>query len=703
MDSLSKKHFSVLVPLVFFVVGLFTPFLYYAFHGFTNVAYSRWTLFFAACLIAYVGLYLDKVKEAPLYHLVIGCGVSLILSIVGGIVAYYIVKTYNQNFTERLPIWLAMVLEAIYIIIFTAVICLVKWKKKPKFYGTFTGFIAFELILMGAFVIQGHGVEDYYYTNKSVVLNDTLHGLIEKTRRSDKSYYRSYSSIASDVASNDQMRNGYNGANFFHSVYNFNTADFCNWSAITNGTSPSSWSGNYVQKRTNLDNVLGIKYYYVEDDYFIYQNRGEVTSDKFRYNVPLNYLDVTDSYKNSHFRVFKNMDYIDFALTYDKIYQTSGDPMENGDSYTLYEKTFGKNSLINEEYMMQAAIINQNRDETLLPYIKETYPDITVSDVPSKYVDNFYKILSWDRYNPENPHSYIESTLTFYDIFSDNRNSLNLSAKEYLDLCNRDNDTFTKYGILPEDKSGYRRWVIEIDSNYENFPNYDPKGNIYYINSKFEWSHEVDIYFVDTNNKIVTYDNHNDGYYSCNTQRGGKQYRAFYIAPEYELNSEGQLVIKAPAPKIKKIILATRGQKVQSSYSVYIDSYTKHKAKMDKLKEYVVTDVKSSANTYKFKTNFDHNRVVVTRLAYEQGFKLTMKGPDGKKQDVRVFNGQGGFVSFVSGTGDCSYTLEFVTPFISIASFVSAVSTFFFLSSFVGAFYLELRRHEKENILLFAK
>ena len=693
MDSLSKKHFSVLVALAFFVVGLFTPFLYYAFHGFTNVAYSRWTLFVASSLIAYVGLYLDKVKDAPIYHLIIGCCVSLVLSVVGGVAAFYIVKTYNANFTERVPIWLAMVLEAIYILIFGTVICLVKAKKKPKFYGTFTGFIVFELVLMGAFVIQGHGVEDYVYTNKGVWLNDTLHSLVEKTKRKDKGYYRSYSSLGSDDASNDPMRNGFNGANFFHSVYNFNTADFCNWSAITNGTSPSSWSGNYVQKRTNLDTVLGIKYYYVEDDYYIYQNRSEVTSEDFRYNVPLNYLDVTDEYKNSYFRVYKNMDYIDFALTYDQIYTTLGDPMSNlGDYYTLYDKTYGKNSLTNEEYMMRGAIVNTKRDETLIPYIQENYPDVKVSEPPSKYLDNYYKILAWDKYSPSNPTSTYESTLTYYDMFSQNRNSLSLTAKEYIDLCRRDNNTFTKYGDLPEDNSGYRRWVVELASNYENFPNYDPKGNIYYVNSKFEWSHEVDIYFVDVNDQIVTYDNHNDGYYSCNSQRGGKQYRAFYIAPEYGLNEQGELVIKKPAPKIKRIILATRGSKIQSSYSVYIDTYTKHKAKIDKLKEYVVTDVTSSANTYKFKTNFEKNRVVVTRLAYEDGFKLKMTGPDGKKQNLKVFIGQGGFVSFISGVGECSYKLEFMTPYLQIASYISAASTFLFLNAFVGCLYYTIRK-----------
>ena len=162
------------------------------------------------------------------------------------------------------------------------------------------------------------------------------------------------------------------------------------------------------------------------------------------------------------------------------------------------------------------------------------------------------------------------------------------------------------------------------------------------------------------------------------------------------MNENGELVIVKDAPKIKKVIFATRGQKVQKSYSMYVDTYTKHEAKMNKLKECVVTDVKSSANKYTFKTNFDDNRVVVTRLAYEEGFKLTRKDANGKKEKIEVFNGQGGFVSFVSGKGNCSYTLEFYTPYLALGSYLSAVGTFAFATSFVAYLYFEIKRKDRE-------
>ena len=161
--------------------------------------------------------------------------------------------------------------------------------------------------------------------------------------------------------------------------------------------------------------------------------------------------------------------------------------------------------------------------------------------------------------------------------------------------------------------------------------------------------------------------------------------------------------MKAPAPKIKKIIFAYRGSKVPTMYTPYIDTYTKHQAKMDKLKEYVVENVKSSANTYKFDTNFDKNRLVVTRLAYEDGFSLKMKTSDGKTEKVKVFNAQGGFVSFVSGTGACHYTLTYYTPYLQLGALISAFSVFTYVGTLYAYVYLDMRKRNREELFMFAK
>lgn len=695
-NSIKNKHFSVLVPLVFFIFALFTPVFYYLFHGFTQ-AYSRWTLFVTTSILAYTGLYLDKLEETAFVDILSGWGSLVIFIIAGGLSANEIVAKYSSSFEPRVPIWLAVVLEIVYVTILVFVLLLIRSKKKIHFYKVFTGFIVFEIALMGAFVIQGHGVEDYYYTNKGVIKNDVLRSLVAKTYKKDKSYYRSYSSLASSTANNDGMRNGYNGANFFHSIYNYNTADICNWSVITNGTSPGSWSGVYEQKRPGLDTLLGIKYYYVENDYFYYQNREAATSKDFRYNVPFNYVELVDGYQNSEFKVYKNMDYIDFALTYDTIYETNGDPTKNDIYENLYSNTYSRDVLGIEELYYQGAIVNKAKSEKALDNIKDNYPDIKF-ETPIVKVRGGYKNLNLEMYGNIFHASDSEGAITFYDILSGvnadgkKANSLGLNAKDYLDLLNRDNDTFEKYGV-PKTRE-YRQWVCVIDAYDGYFKNYNPNGNIYFVNLSFEEDCEADIYFVDDNNQIITYDNHNDGYYS--NGRYGKEYRTFYITPQYGINENGEIIKIKDAPKISKIIYAYRSFKINTYPTIYVGNADDYQLKIDKLKEYPVTDIRSSANKYTFKTNFEKNRVVVTRLAYEDGFKLKMIDANGNKHNVEVFNGQGGFVSFVSGTGNCSYVLEFETPYLAVASYISSIGVFTYVASLFAYLYIDLRKKEKE-------
>ena len=691
-DSLKKKHFSVIVPFVFFIFALFTPMFYYLFHGFTQ-AYSRWTLFITTSILTYTGLYLDKLDDKEPNTFIFGWLTEAILVVGAAVSADYIVKNYGETFTSRVPIWLVTVIELAYITVLTFVLIIVKFKKKVHFYKFFTGFIVVEIALMGAFVIQGHGVEDYYYTNKGLVKNNVLRTLVAKTTKKDSSYYRSYSSLASSSASNDEMRNGYNGANFFHSIYNYNTADICNWSAITNGTAPGSWSGDYLQKRANLDVLLGIKYYYVEDDYYQYQKRGEVTSKDFRYNVPFNYVDVTDEYPNSEFRVYKNMDYVDFALTYDKAFITIGDPSREEKYEGVFDGGY-RDVLAVEDLYLKGVIINAYRTPNIENILLE-HPDISYENAKVESASKCYRQIPLQRYSD---NFYSSSMLTFYDILSgtnskgESVNSLGLTAREYIELLNRDNDTFKKMGYTVGEDN--RRWVgvLEIKDTYMDSI-YDPNGMSFYVRASYYRGSEVDIYFVDTNDEIVTYDNHNDGFHS--SYRSGKDIRGFYITPTY--NADGS--INKPAPKIKKIIFAYRGNKpITSSPAIYYESYTDYALKYEAMKEYQVTDVISNkANTYKFKTNFDKERIVVTRLAYEDGFKLVYKDANGQKQTRQVFNGQGGFASFISDVGECSYTLTFSTPYLEIASLISGMGIIAYFSSLCAYLYIDIRKLKKES------
>ena len=684
--SIKRKHYSVLIPLAFFIFALFTPCFYYLFFGFT-AGYSRWTLFVVTSIMAYSGLYLDKIKqEDNIIVLIESTAILILFILIGAFAAQTIVTNYNSTFKERIPIWLTALIEILYLCTILAVLIILKIKKKRGFYWGFSGFLLLEISLMGALVIHGHGVENYYYTNKGLINNNALHSLVTQINKEDHSFYRSYSSLMGSTAPNDGMRNNYNGIGTFHSVYNYNTADLCNWSSITNGRAPLSWSGTYVQKRTNLDTLLGIKYYFVEDNYFALQNRSEVSSPEFRYNVPLNYIDISSQYSNKRFKVFKNNDYIDFALTYDSYYEVEGNPAESSKYSGLNYNT--RNELLNEELYLQTAIINKYREPELINELKNEQSDIQLIAYDNRQISDYYYELKIGRYGTSIDSD--DAVLTYYDFYSAGETTLGVNAKEYLSL----NNSITKYTKLGKvtDFNGQQRYVEVIESKDSYFPNYDPLGNVFYLTSSFDDGYETDIYFVDIDNKIVTFDDHNDGY--THASSAGKEERGFYIAPVYNVSSDGEISIIKDAPKIKKIIVVNRGNKINTTHHICIDSFTSLKAKTDALKANVVSDVQIGTNKYTFKTNFGSERIVVTRLAYEDGFTLIAKDIYGNKKDINVFNAQGGFVSFISEKGAWSYELSFYTPNLKTASLISCFGIIGYFTTMISFIYLDIRKKD---------
>ena len=688
--SLKKKHYSVLVPLVFFTIALFTPCFYYLFFGFTS-GYSRWTLFVVTSIMAYSGQYLDEIKkEDNFVVLIVSSSILIITILIGAFAAQTIVSTFGTFYKERYPIWLVALLQIFYVLILTIVLILIKYRKKIAFYWVFTGFLTLEISVMGCLVINGHGVENYLLVNNGLNANNVLAEIVRKTKESDHGYYRSYSSLANSLSPNDGMQNAYNGISTFHSLYNYNTSDFCNWSSVTDSTAPISWSGSYVQKRINVDTLLGVKYYYIEDNYFAKQNRKSASTD-FRYNVPLNFVEVENKYKNNLFKVYKNLDYIDFALTYDSFYEVDGNPTENTQYSGL--KYGQRNILLNEELYLRAAIINKYRAKDVLDDLPKNHSDIGKLDSYSGDISDYYADLSIGRYGQV--QSFNDSVLTYYDFYSANEKTLDVDANTYLSL-NASNPKYEKLSKVT-DNNDNQRYVSVIESLDSSFQNYDPLGNVFYVTNSYDYGYGTDIYLVDVDNKVVTFDDHNDG--KIRSLRSGKEERCFYITPTYSFDLNGQITIVKDAPKIKKIIFVSRENKICNEYHVSIDTATSFNSKINHLKENLVTNVKVSANKYTFKTSFDKEKIVVTRLAYEDGFKLKMIDSYGTKKDLNVFNAQGGFVSFISGTGECSYELTYEVPNLKKGSLISVFGIILYTATIISFIYFDMRKKEQFALL----
>lgn len=705
IKSLKEKKFSVLIAVLFFIVGVQTPFLYYALFGFTQ-AYSRWLLFFTISVLAFVALYLDKFKDEPAWTFDVGAATVLILAIVGGVLAMYISNEYNSAvvgkdldyFTAKVEPGLAIGLMCGYIIILWFVIRLNL--KKPHLTKILTGAIVLELALMGAFTIEGHGVANFENVNKGLDNNNSLAELVKATSKVDDGYYRSYSSLQSSDATNDGMRNNYNGTSFFHSIYNYNTDEFRDWTRLSAG----SWSGVYNEKRLYMDTFLGTKYYYIQDDYLNYYqtSRKNTMHEDFTYNVPFGYVDISDSDEYNYpddklFKVYRNELAIEFGFSYDKIVDRQGngvDPL----GFEILSLDYGVFNTEDED------ILDDVTPEPIAREIVEKYPDIEYVENPSYNASTFFKRIDFVSHRESWGNSVPLDTygVTYYDIHSKknaegktrNANSLGMDEVIALNFNKTYPNEYTyEAGAYPdfENNRDYSRYVAVIDfavtpTIYNDY--YNPNGMVFYLPSNFQEDNKVDIYLVTEDNKIITYDNHNDTNYSSNWT--DKKWRAFYVHAQYGYNENGELITVSPAPKIKKMIAVSRSYELPRYTYFYVDNFDTYTSRIQKFVDNPITDVNYTTNKFTFKTNYEKNRFIVTQLPYEEGWTVEIKDSAGTVTEADLYISHGGFVSFVSGKGACTYTMTFYPPGLRIGSYLSAIGSFALLATMFSYVYVTI-------------
>ena len=87
--------------------------------------------------------------------------------------------------------------------------------------------------------------------------------------------------------------------------------------------------------------------------------------------------------------------------------------------------------------------------------------------------------------------------------------------------------------------------------------------------------------------------------------------------------------------------------------------------------------------------------ISVLSIPYDIGWSLTRINEDGTKNDVKIYKGQGGFVSFVNEKGNCTYKLTYHTPYLSLG----LVGFIFGSMIFAGLYYsLEVFKEDKKYL-----
>ena len=84
-------------------------------------------------------------------------------------------------------------------------------------------------------------------------------------------------------------------------------------------------------------------------------------------------------------------------------------------------------------------------------------------------------------------------------------------------------------------------------------------------------------------------------------------------------------------------------------------------------------------------------------MAYDKGWSIKAKDENGKPVNIKVYKGNGGFISFIAPVGNISYTMTYQTPYLAGSYIVSALATTGF---FVSLFAYHLYQEKKKGIHL---
>ena len=691
IQSVQEKKWTHLVGFALLVFSLFTPVMYYLTMGFSN-GYARWTLFIVASLVAYVGIYIDKIPNVAKWHFhvgfifaVIGMFVSWLLTaklagaeiqqnglfqvigtlvVVAGLSIFFEYRSKGKASLIAIAltalallvivIWIlnadlavkgtrkygelifrfneedgnytntAFIVEIAYAAVVYLAILFTRGKK--PFMVVITLLVSIEAIAMGNFVTIGHGYDTGY--NNGYANNERFRTLLKKIESNDKSFYRMYTSIGDDYSRNNSLMNGYSSGSFFHSLYNFEIDDFTLWTGMRNNS--KSVGDNYRGKFQDLDKLLGVKYYVISKGKTNYTAIEKQNPGGYIANVPFDFEEREDL-ETSEYKVYENKNQNGFGYAYDTLYD--GELVKSQVNYDVRciknAMVLSTNAVVSKE---DAAEINKDHSDIAINSVKPAVLDEDLSTYePVTFNNKFYLVDGWAKY------------YNFDEIPDIPRN----------------------IAVTPYSSSQTMRYFVFYTSKTEGQPIFKA-GTALYVRAPFKNSKKYNFYFIDKNNKIFMFDSHDD-----DTTDATSYMRGFYIKKDvYKLAICGKY--------FESYLSSSNLNMYQEDISVFHNRWSKLEAEP-------ITEVTYTEDKFTFKTNYSNDKFVVSRVAYDAGWKIKMTNNDTKQTtDLKVYKGNGGFVSFIAPKGNYSYVMEYETPYLKLSYLVSTVSFMTFFVSMLG-------------------
>lgn len=649
--SFKNKKISHFIAMFVLIACLFIPFFYFLCGAFVT-AYGRWEIVVPTAALAYIALNFDHRDEVPWYVVVISGVVTLGFMLMTFFLSQYIVNNYKY-FLETGQMILLVIYQIALCVIETGLIAGF-WKKKHLPLVIKTS-LAVEIVVVGTLVANIHGLQSIRWSVGGGYDNvPTETRIIEEINKNDNSFFRLQSSRAYEGNSNLGMLENFNGTGCFHTFYNNDLDDFLRMSQIM--MNDTAWNGVTMSKRCNLDEFLGVKYYLSKDTdmMFNYTDGGVTTHYVWDPNIPLNYERIDND--DDGYRVYKNKYQIELGTSYDTLYFKN--ECNGSVNNSFYPYSSGSDFVIrNEEAYFKGAILNND----------------DVYEVMYKYGDNFsYK---------QAPSNYEKEAYTV----SFNIKGVYLNKRHfYFDPRNPDRDINEESKIDPSEVTEpVNKYQIVLEPSIGSYFPLGAEGSYYMLDYPIRQSsgtnYSATVYLIGEDNegrsKVITFDNCRDF-----SRSSGRSVRGLYSKE-----------------KVKRIIICVDGDAYvasKSSIKMYYEPFENCINRYQRAIDNGLQDVTYNVNDFTFKTNYVKPRFVITQLAHTGGWKVYAT-VDGKTEELKVYNAQGGFAGFVAPKGNVTYKMTYQTPYIDKGLIFTVISLLGGGMLTASAFYINSKRKRK--------
>ena len=689
LDSIRRKKWSHLIAIALCLYLLFTTFAYYFFYAFTGDGYGRWFIVLIPLIIYYGCSYLDRIKENPNWELLGGTIFSCLMTVL----TFFIVRQvlYDKTFSSDVEFqyWLSAYALAdndglygisgrmaiVYyqiILVFLESIVILALHRKEYLWKVLIGFVSIETIVSGNL--------SFFYCSSLSYTNDFNGGaayVAAATEVSgnisdhDSNYYRVYSDSSQSSGPNVQMDYGYNGTGTFHSLLNFDLADFARMSHIMYHSSSysaygeeiqgKSWSGYYGNKRLALDTTLGMKYYVIQNEgYPVWGND----------NVPFGCV-LRNDLSNETFRVYENTNYIELGHAVGDTYYKIGHSTDNEYLNSFYVGNGSYGEIIRNEEVFTDSAIFEDVDSVPAEFTK-------ASSIPSISSVQMSSV------------SYLAkgcTTTDAYGGFHDKNPGLFLTDSSVV-------DSTTGWTSFPNDYvRDDGKVVLYPSTGWGNYFNSSDQTGAYFLLS-YPSRDSTRIYMIgDTFN--------DDGTVAETNVMLNYEYNS--IAKSQTDTYRGLFGFYAKG-KVKYIVYCSKGGAgtIQMQYpSLWMMNRSDVETKLSMFKsgDYALSNVKYSTDKFTFDTDYSTDKIVVTQLGYDAGWKVKAKASDGTVSELSVYKVDGGLVGFIAPAGAISYELYYETPYFETGMIAATAGLGIYIAFELLVFALEVSKIKKSGKL----